>query len=246
MELGEVVGVGNTAIIYAYGEDKVIKLFHEGYGFTEVEHEYKNASIINKLKFPKPKVMEMFEINGQYGIVYEKIKGISLLDWLMATGDISECARYMADLHQEILNNQMDPSHLLPSYKDFLSFHINKTSGPNKSKALKILDDLPQGNVLCHGDYHPGNIFIHEGTPGVIDFMNICCGSFMYDVARTVYLIEYTPVGQDEVNRQVILAIKKELAGAYLKKMQVTRDRIEDYLYVIDQARRGECPGEFA
>lgn len=43
------------------------------------------------------------------------------------------------------------------------------------------------GDSLCHGDFHPGNILLSNGHTMVIDFMNVYHGDFLYDVARTVF-----------------------------------------------------------
>ncbi|MGH4119500.1 phosphotransferase [Clostridium sp.] len=91
---------------------------------------------------------------------------------------------------------------------------------------------------------HPGNILILDGYPMVIDFMNVCHGNFLYDVARTVFLVEYTPVPIEVDDRAMLLRFKKTLADLYLVQMNVTRDMIQDYLSVIIMARVGECPNE--
>ena len=46
----ESIGKGNTAEVFKYGEDKVCKLFYEGYPPEYVELEYKNAREVFKLK----------------------------------------------------------------------------------------------------------------------------------------------------------------------------------------------------
>lgn len=46
----------------------------------------------------------------------------------------------------------------------------------------------------------------------------------------------------DEI--KLIFEAKKTLADLYLLEMNVTRDRIQDYLSVIMSARLGECPNE--
>jgi hypothetical protein len=78
----------------------------------------------------------------------------------------------------------------------------------------------------------------------IIDFMNVCCGNFLYDVARTVYLVEFTPVPANANDRDLFLHMKKALSDTYLMQMNVTREMIQDYLYVIFTARKGECPNE--
>jgi aminoglycoside phosphotransferase (APT) family kinase protein len=99
-------------------------------------------------------------------------------------------------------------------------------------------------NTLCHGDFHPGNILKSDGNIMVIDFMNVCHGNFLYDVSRTVFLVEYTPVPIEVADREILLRFKRTLADLYLMQMNVTREMIQDYLSVIIAARVGESPNE--
>lgn len=62
---------------------------------------------------------------------------------------------------------------------------------------LRILNELPYGDMLCHGEFHLGNVFISGEQITAIDFMNICKGYFLYDVARTIFLIQYKPVPEE-------------------------------------------------
>ena len=48
-----------------------------------------------------------------------------------------------------------------------------------------MIDKLADGDTLCHGDFHPGNILLSGDGAFIIDFMNVCCGNYLYDVART-------------------------------------------------------------
>lgn len=74
--------------------------------------------------------------------------------------------------------------------------------------------------------------------------MNICHGHYLYDIARTVFLVEYTPIPSNIGDRDLVLKLKKSLADIYLQHMEVTREMIQDFLTVIIVVRRGECPNE--
>ncbi|WP_026477965.1 aminoglycoside phosphotransferase family protein [Alkaliphilus transvaalensis] len=244
MKYGKIIGIGNTATVYDLKDGKVLKLFNKDYPSEAVVTEFKNAKAINNMNFPKPKVYEMINCENAKGIIYDKIEGESLLDWVLKTGDSRRCALYMAELHKLILHNKINN---VRNYKGFLEENIVKGLTDNSAKQkeiMLILDKLENGDALCHGDYHPGNIFISKGQAVVIDFMNVCHGHFLYDVARTVYLIEYTPTPLKMENREQILELKKTLADQYLEQMDVTREMIKDYLLVIGAARLGECPNE--
>ncbi|GIP33566.1 aminoglycoside phosphotransferase family protein [Paenibacillus sp. J2TS4] len=245
MKIGRIIGEGNTATVYEYGEGTVLKLFVQGYPQNAIEREFHNAKAINSMNFAKPKAHEMICCEERTGIIYDRVEGESLLDWVLKTGDLKGCAKYMANLHKSIVQNRV--SHV-PDYKQFLISNILKARSTNLMEpegVLEILDKLKDGDTLCHGDFHPGNILLSNGTTVVIDFMNVCHGDFLYDVARTVFLVQYTPVpAHTTYDRESLLRLKKRLADLYLIEMNVTRDRIQDYLSVIMTARVGECPDE--
>jgi uncharacterized protein (TIGR02172 family) len=243
MKLGKIVGVGNTATVYEWEEGKVLKLFNQGYPNEAVENEFHNAMAIRDMNFSKPKAYEIISYEDRKGIIYDSVEGESLLDWVMRTGDVQECANYMAKLHKAIVHNKISN---VTNYKEFLKYHIpNASLTLDKQKSfLQLIDKLPDGNALCHGDYHPGNILISGGNTYVIDFMNICHGDFLYDIARTVFLVEYTPVPAEATDSDMILCLKKTLSDLYLVQMNVTREMIQDYLSVIITVRKGECPNE--
>jgi hypothetical protein len=242
MQVGKLIGVGNTANVYEWEEDKVIKLFHEGYSDEAINMEYNNAMAIRDMEFLKSKAYDLISYDDRKGIIYDRIKGESLQEWVLKTGNMSLCAYYMSKLHKGILLNKILD---VPDYKDFLRHHIpNSLSVDQRKKLLQMIDNLADGNTLCHGDFHPGNIMMSEGRMYIIDFMNVCHGPYLYDIARTVFLVEYTPVPLEAPNRDMIILFKKNLVDLYLILMNVSRDTIKDYLTVIIAVRKGECPNE--
>ncbi|MDF2885780.1 MAG: aminoglycoside phosphotransferase [Lacrimispora sp.] len=243
MNPGEIVGVGNTATVYEWENGKVVKLFREGYSYQDANREFENAMALNGMDFPKPKAYEFITYEGKNGIVYDKVRGESLLDWTLRTGNLQDCAILMAKAHKGILKNDIRN---VPDYKDFLIHQIKKASitKEERLKALYLADQLEDGTTLCHGDFHPGNLMLSQGCISVIDFMNVCRGNRLYDIARTVYLIEYTPVPTGADNPDKMATLKETLSRLYLEQMNLTKDDIKDYLSVIFAARMGECPQE--
>ncbi len=245
MKYGKILGKGNTATIYEWKEGTVLKLFDQGYPKNAVEREFQNAKAINGMNFAKPKAYEIICCEERMGILYDKVEGESLLDWTMKTGDLQGCAGYMAQLHKTIVQNRVSN---VPNYKEFLKSNILNAESDNlmeQNRVLETLERLKDGDTLCHGDFHPGNILLSKGHTVVIDFMNICHGDILYDVARTVFLVEYTPVPADANDRETLLGYKKQLADLYLMEMNFPREVIQDYLSVIIAARVGECPKEY-
>ena len=50
---------------------------------------------------------------------------------------------------------------------------------------LKALEEMPDGNQICHGDYHPYNVVRSSQGPIVIDWNNSHIGNPIEDVARS-------------------------------------------------------------
>ena len=103
------------------------------------------------------------------------------------------------------------------------------------------INNLPEGDYLCHGDFHPMNIMVTEQKEVfLIDFMNVCHGPWQYDVARTYFLISYDDIPDEAPHKQVLLQMKRQLAGNYLEKMNVAYKEIEDFLFIIYGCRQYE------
>ena len=89
--------------------------------------------------------------------------------------------------------------------------------------------NLPDGNFICHGDLHPGNIIrTKDGELCLIDFMNVCRGPKEYDVARTyVLLTENNPAAE---------AVGK----TYLELMEISFSQVEPFLDAVQFCRKKE------
>jgi aminoglycoside phosphotransferase (APT) family kinase protein len=58
-----------------------------------------------------------------------------------------------------------------------------------RDAALKALETMPDGDRLCHGDFHPGNILLGRSGPVIIDWIDSSIGSPLADAARTSIML---------------------------------------------------------
>lgn len=238
--VGALVGKGNTADIFDIDDNKVVKLFHAGYSKSCVENEYLNSKLINKFDIPMAKSYEMIIHEGRYGIIYDKIKGTSLLDIIFSTNDIEKCTTILALMHKKILCNKSPNA---TSYKTILYRNIEDTdafSKEIKSKLVDILNNLPESDNLCHGDLHFGNIIVNQNGYYVIDFMNLCRGHKNFDIARTIYLLEMTPLQEETPNKEKLIELRRQITNMYLNKMEINRESVANFLTIIVAARVAE------
>lgn len=217
------VGVGNTAEVFDYGDGKVCKLFYQGYPKEAVEREYRNAMEVERLGLPVPMVYENVTLDGRNGIVYEKIEGKSMLECIFEN---QERAAALLERFVQIQKEWLTAcSDAVLSYKEFL-----KELAKGKEQADAILSEeieaLPEGDVLLHGDFHPGNVLITpDNRAVVIDFMNVCCGPALYDIARTYFLLHEKD---------------KNFAQTYLTFTEVSEADILPFYKVLELCRKYE------
>ena len=46
----------------------------------------------------------------------------------------------------------------------------------------KYIDCLPDGNILCHFDFHPNNIILSDNNYSIIDWMTACKGDRLNNI----------------------------------------------------------------
>jgi uncharacterized protein (TIGR02172 family) len=239
------IAQGRTADVYAWDKHHVLKLYRDWCPPHWVEDEGRIANAIHYAGIPSPAAKEIIEVNGRRGLIYERLEGISMLkDMNMHPWRMFKHARSLAELQVKI--NKLSMSGL-PSYKDGLRYSIESTPhlvDELRRKALKIMDSLPDGNKVCHGDYHPGNVIITKDGPVVIDWMTARLGSPWADVARTVMIFR---VAVQAAGKQVSPFIRAAIGSCcqiYLKRYRMllpdTRNEFNRWLPVIAAARLNE------
>lgn len=237
MQLGKLLGMGATADVYEAGEGKAIKLFHEGFPKEIVDKEARNAKLLRGMGLRLAESYGVVSIDGRYGIMLQAIYGPSLLDIALETKESASLAVEMARIHKTFLEKTLPGAE---SMKDILARNIRATaylSNEDKRRFLDILSGLPEGDGLCHGDMHFGNILFADGEYTVIDYNNICRGHRLFDITRTVYLTQLTPVPDDMPDRELFLRLKHQAADAYLVEMGVEREELSRYMAVTMAAR---------
>jgi tRNA A-37 threonylcarbamoyl transferase component Bud32 len=185
------IGAGRTAEVYDYKDDKVLKLFYSAFSTKIIEDEYLIAKNISTTTSLVPKVYDIVHTRNRTGIVYEKIKGEMLSDYI--SGNIistRKIIRKFVQTQKRISNINVEN---VPSHTNKLRQKITSScllSDSEKEIVLKYLSII-NNNELCHGDYHPENVFVDQNHDfKVIDWANMFVSNKYLDIARTYYLIK--------------------------------------------------------
>ena len=161
MDLGKPIAYGRTAEIYAWQEGQILKLFYDWVSASAAENEAQVAHAVYASGLPVPKPGEILTVEGRYGLVYERLDGLTMLGifqkqpWRMRA-----LAKQFAELH---VHMHATPTGQPNSQRERLQQKIKEAkplSDALKQAALAALALLPEGESLCHGDFHPDNIIM--------------------------------------------------------------------------------------
>ncbi|HWT76541.1 MAG TPA: aminoglycoside phosphotransferase family protein [Mobilitalea sp.] len=231
---GKLIGEGNTAEVYSWGENEILKLFRQKFPYEGIDREYNVSKAVESFSLPVPKVGQMIDLDGRRGIIYEKISGSSMLELIMKhPGSITGYSKQMANLHYQV---HQCKAYELPKYKEALEWNIRHTdllTDNQRFAVLDILEKLPEGRSLCHGDFHPGNIIETSEQSVILDWMTATSGEPAADVARTMMLLKdgTLPDKMPAFIKLVITLVRRRMANTYLKQyLQLSGLSKEDIL----------------
>lgn len=231
-------------------EDLVIKLYspRTPKGAVEDEVFYTNLARSHGLRVPL--ITDLVEDNGRWGYAYRRITGPTMLQWaveqLETTFDMVPLA--LATIHREI-HEHHDPR--LPSLRARLRSTIEAgVPGRFRKKALRELKELPDGNCICHGDFHPENVIMAEGGPMILDWVDATSGHQMADMARSYMLLDvWLPTKVQELHLDMPLSrldlLSQGYRRSYLDLNEGQDDLFDQWLLPVAVARLCQAvPGE--
>ncbi|WP_225769206.1 phosphotransferase family protein [Inquilinus sp. Marseille-Q2685] len=231
LPLGPLIGSGKEAEVFDAG-DLVVKLYRTTAAAPK-RAAFREASIlalVETLGLPAPSVRGVGQIEGRWGIAMTRADGPSLADTMHRRPDqVPACLERMARLQIAIHGR---PGTHLGSLKARLAANIGRAGMPDEVLRRRLLDGLaalPEGDRLCHGDFHPWNILGPPGREMVVDWLDACAGDPAADVCRSYVLIR--PVAPD---------LAAAYIDAYAAAAGESRDRIFAWLPFVAAARLAE------
>ncbi len=213
------IAEGREAEIYAWDDNTVLRLMRSPHATRAVEWQARAMEAARSSGVSVPAVHGITTVQGRPGLIMERIDGPDMLTllskrpWLVySVGSVS------GQLHAEMHGVQApdDIRELRPALK--ASIEASPLVPRQLAEfALSVLDGLPDGDRLCHGDFHPGNILRTDHEPVVIDWSNVMCGDPAADVCRTNLMLRLgePPPGSPLLLRLLTLVGRRILLAAY-------------------------------
>jgi hypothetical protein len=217
---GRLLSQGNTAEIYEWDTGKILKLYRKGLPEALCRYEFAVTKGVYNLLQIVPKPFEIVYVNDRIGAVYEQIQGKTMLKTILSKPwAFKRYARMLALYHIRI---QKPVDFILPTVKEKLKRDIEATlllSDTEKQRIYSYINALPDGDTICHFDFHPDNIMVLADQYRVIDWMTGCIGDPLSDVARTALILNYAEIPRAPFWVNMLAGIfQKGICKAYLSE----------------------------
>jgi len=187
---GRLLAVGNVAEVFEWGA-RVMKLYKSTAAKPAAFREAAIHAAVEAMALPVPKVWSVQEIGGRWGVVFDRANQASFAEQMLSnSGEVPRYLECMVRLHMRIHSH---PGIQFADLKVRLADNIAVTSLLDERRKRDLLDriaHMPDGDRLCHGDFHPMNILGDASQPVIIDWPDARRGDPAADVCRSYLLMK--------------------------------------------------------
>ncbi|AIQ13731.1 phosphotransferase family protein [Paenibacillus durus] len=215
------IGQGRTADIFEYSQGRIIKLYKKDFPAEAINQELVVSGLASSLGIRTPEPFGHTQLDGRDGLIFQRISGVSLLSLIIKKPwAISNYSKLLASLHAEI--HAYEAAELNRTQKKVLCDYIQQApllTEQEKEKIIRYTEELPDGNKLCHGDFHPDNVLCDEGY-WIVDWMTGISGNPAGDTARTVILLSVGSMPDDTPAplKLFVQFLRNKVKAAYIKE----------------------------
>ncbi len=186
---GALIGKGATAEVLAFGAD-VLKLYHAGVPRSAPEDEGRILDVLEDAGIAAPRARGLVLHDGRWGLVMSRAEGGAFAEAMLADpACVPGHVAALVALHRAI--HAVEAPGLRP-YKTRLGEAIGRAKllpVAVRERLIAGLGRMPDGDRLCHGDFHPFNVLGTVDQAMVIDWVDATAGPPLADLARTHVLL---------------------------------------------------------
>ncbi len=204
--VGKRIGVGRGSEVFEWGDDAVVKLLSEG-SPQRIEFEAAAQRAAWDAGLRVPKVRDVVMVEDKHGLVMDRIEGADGLTEAQAhPWRLWSIGRNLGRLHHQL--NAVTAPDILPRINEQVRASLESPRIPDaaRERVRLLFANLPDGDSLCHFDFHPGNVIESPNGPVIIDLASACIGDATADYVRTLMLFAVgTPAGDLSLKERALI-----------------------------------------
>ena len=187
----EVIGEGSNGIVYRLNPDTIIKVYKNNDALESIKRERELAKTALVLGVNTAIPFDVVKVGDLYGSVFELLSAKSITKLIIAEPENKDkYIEIFVNMLKEIHNTEVKPG-TLPKVKDtavswaeWLKPHI---PADTFDKLVKMLKEVPDSDMMIHGDYHANNVHYANGEAILIDMDTLSVGHPVFEFA-SIYL----------------------------------------------------------
>ena len=219
----------------AFSRPLVLRVLRPHHDPAMALREQATQNAVADLGYPAPRVLLAAADPAALGapfLLMERLPGRALLE-TRAVGMGAVLADLQLRLHAldpTPLARALGPAGTFDGYLDAFARRIErgKLNGLTPLLAWLRAHRPPEGPLaICHGDFHPQNVLVERGVlTGVLDWPNALVADPAFDVASTLNILRFVPVGLTSMPRalrELARFLQPLLAWRYLTRYRRAR-----------------------
>lgn len=225
--------------------DRIIKVFDKEHGKANVFNEALCQARVEESGLEIPKVLEVSEMDGGWGIAVEYVEATTMKDLMEEHPENLEM--YMEQFVDLQLAMHSRKAPRLTLLKDKFARKINSLKdtldATTRYELCTRLDTMPNHTKLCHGDFRPSNVLVcPDGKMMIVDWAHATQGNASGDAAITYLQFALKDKEQAELYLDIFCR-KSDTAKQYVQKWlpiaaaaQLTKGVEEEREFLLRQA----------
>ena len=187
----EVIGEGSNGVVYRINPDTIIKVYKNADALDDIKRERELARTALVLGVNTAIPYDVVKVGNSYGSVFELLSAKSLTKLINENvGNTEEVDKYIkifVDMLKDIHNTPVKAG-VLPDakkrYLDYLEYIKDKLPEATYNKLHKMMEEIPDSNMMIHGDYHTNNVHYASGEAILIDMDTLATGDPVFELCN--------------------------------------------------------------
>lgn len=218
MKPDKIIAVRNNKTVYKDG-DSCLKVFSRDFSKTDILNEALNQARVEETGLNIPKIKSVTVIDGKWTIVSDYIRGKTLSRLMLEYPEKTDgYIKQLVDIQSE-MHNKSCPMLSRLRDKTIERLGLARLDPFVLKRLCALLDEIPEADNLCHGDFSPSNIVISDNGAYILDWSHASRGNKALDTAVS-YLLLYLDNTSDDAEVYLQMFCEKNgIDAGYIKKL---------------------------